>query len=178
VFCLLGTPLLHAQHEALFDDLSSFGAFGGPVLEFSSVNGQLTADAPSANDPGNPNPGLDGDRLPGTSDFNFASSAQYTCPIADYEGFARVDYSYTGGSTTTFNERSINGNGESSFFEIDGYHLLNLQAGLNFGNVTASAYAENLTNTRANLLTDNASAIVRITRNRPRTVGVRFTYNH
>ncbi|NRA50240.1 MAG: hypothetical protein HRU12_14000 [Phaeodactylibacter sp.] len=44
VFCLLGTPLLHAQHEALFDDLSSFGAFGGPILEFSSVNGQLTAD--------------------------------------------------------------------------------------------------------------------------------------
>lgn len=37
-------PLLQAQHEALFDDLSSFGAFGGPILEFSSVNGQLTAD--------------------------------------------------------------------------------------------------------------------------------------
>ncbi|MEQ8705975.1 MAG: hypothetical protein RIC19_18745 [Phaeodactylibacter sp.] len=46
LFSLMFTAstLLQAQHEALFDDLSSFGAFGGPILEFSSVNGQLTAD--------------------------------------------------------------------------------------------------------------------------------------
>lgn len=43
-FMLSTTTLLQAQHEALFDDLSSFGAFGGPILEFSSINGQLTAD--------------------------------------------------------------------------------------------------------------------------------------
>jgi hypothetical protein len=43
-FMLSITTLLQAQHEALFDDLSSFGAFGGPILEFSSINGQLTAD--------------------------------------------------------------------------------------------------------------------------------------
>lgn len=36
--------MLSAQHEALFDDISSFGAFGGPILEFSSINGQLVAD--------------------------------------------------------------------------------------------------------------------------------------
>ncbi|WP_425420345.1 hypothetical protein [Phaeodactylibacter xiamenensis] len=42
--CILVTTLLQAQHEALFDDVSSFGAFGGPILEFSSINGQLVAD--------------------------------------------------------------------------------------------------------------------------------------
>ncbi|WP_282776995.1 hypothetical protein [Phaeodactylibacter xiamenensis] len=42
--CILATTLLQAQHEALFDDVSSFGAFGGPILEFSSINGQLVAD--------------------------------------------------------------------------------------------------------------------------------------
>ena len=41
---LPGLLPLSAQHEALFDDLSTFGAFGGPILEFSSINGQLTAD--------------------------------------------------------------------------------------------------------------------------------------
>jgi outer membrane receptor protein involved in Fe transport len=148
------------------------------TLAIGLNDGQLTADAPSANDPGNPNPGFDGDRLPGTPAVNVASSAQYTFPVADYEGFARIDYSYTGGSTTTFNENSVAGNGDSSFFELDGYHLINLQAGMNFGKVTASVYAENLTDTRANLLTDNASAVVRITRNRPRTIGIRLSYEH
>jgi hypothetical protein len=40
----MATTMLSAQHEALFDDISSFGAFGGPILEFSSINGQLVAD--------------------------------------------------------------------------------------------------------------------------------------
>jgi len=40
----MAATLLPAQHEALFDDVSSLGAFGGPILEFSSINGQLVAD--------------------------------------------------------------------------------------------------------------------------------------
>ena len=43
-FCLMAATMLPAQHEALFDDVSSLGAFGGPILEFSSINGQLVAD--------------------------------------------------------------------------------------------------------------------------------------
>jgi hypothetical protein len=42
--CFMAATMLSAQHEALFDDVSSFGAFGGPILEFSSINGQLVAD--------------------------------------------------------------------------------------------------------------------------------------
>lgn len=33
-----------AQHETLFDDFSSFGAFGGPIVEISSINGEVGAD--------------------------------------------------------------------------------------------------------------------------------------
>jgi len=33
-----------AQHESLFEDVESFGAFGGPILEISSINGDLSAD--------------------------------------------------------------------------------------------------------------------------------------
>ena len=33
-----------AQEETLISDLSFTGAFGGPILEFSQINGQLTAD--------------------------------------------------------------------------------------------------------------------------------------
>lgn len=33
-----------AQHETLFDDLNVLGAFGGPILEISSINGEVGAD--------------------------------------------------------------------------------------------------------------------------------------
>ncbi len=39
-----GLLSLSAQHESLFGDASTIGAFGGPILEFSQVNGQLSAD--------------------------------------------------------------------------------------------------------------------------------------
>ncbi len=44
LFTLLGLSPAHAQHDALFDDVNTLGGFGGPILEFSSINGQLVAD--------------------------------------------------------------------------------------------------------------------------------------
>ncbi len=35
---------LPAQHETLFDDFTSFGAFGGPIVEISAINGEIGAD--------------------------------------------------------------------------------------------------------------------------------------
>ena len=41
---LLIAALLPAQHETLFDDFTSFGVFGGPIVEISSINGEVGAD--------------------------------------------------------------------------------------------------------------------------------------
>lgn len=41
---LLSFQFLVAQHESLFDDMEVLGAFGGPIVEMSSINGQVTAD--------------------------------------------------------------------------------------------------------------------------------------
>lgn len=35
---------LMAQHNALFDDFSIVGAFGGPIIEIGSINGEVGAD--------------------------------------------------------------------------------------------------------------------------------------
>jgi len=43
-FLLLLSGALAAQHETLFGNISSSGAFGGPILEISSINGQLGGD--------------------------------------------------------------------------------------------------------------------------------------
>lgn len=41
---LLAGLQAYAQHETLFDDFSSFGAFGGPIVEIGSINGEVGAD--------------------------------------------------------------------------------------------------------------------------------------
>ena len=142
-------------------------------------DGELTEDVPGANDPGNPNPGFDGDTLPGTPDVNFNLSAQYNFPLSSFgaEGFARADYSYTGKSATTFNSSSFTDFGDGSHFKLDSYGLLNLRFGVQSDHWTATLYINNATNKLAELLTDNAAAVTRITRNRPRTVGLKLQYN-
>ncbi|HKU13496.1 MAG TPA: TonB-dependent receptor [Steroidobacteraceae bacterium] len=140
-------------------------------------DGELTEDTPGA--PAGPNPGFKGDRLPGVPRLNLAAGAQYTFPLASggLDGFGRVDYSYTGDSTTTFNDLST-ANGLPSHFNPDAYGLLNLRLGVQNERWTVALFVDNATDERAELLIDNASVTHRITRNRPRTFGmnVRFDF--
>ncbi len=139
-------------------------------------DGELTEDTPGA--PAGPNPGFKGDRLPGVPRLNLAASAQYTFPLSSggLDGFGRVDYSYTGDSTTTFNDLST-ANGLPSHFNPDAYGLLNLRLGVQNERWTAALFVENATDERAQLLIDNAAVTERITRNRPRTFGMNVRYN-
>ena len=43
LFCLASLQLV-AQEETLFGDLSVVGAFGGPLIEIGSINGEVVAD--------------------------------------------------------------------------------------------------------------------------------------
>ena len=139
-------------------------------------DGELTEDTPGA--PAGPNPGFKGDRLPGVPRLNLAASAQYTFPLSSggLDGFGRVDYSYTGDSTTTFNDLST-ANGLPSHFNPDDYGLLNLRLGVQNERWSAALFVENATDERAQLLIDNAAVTERITRNRPRTFGMNVRYN-
>ena len=148
------------------------------ALALGLNEGELTEDAPGANDPGNPNPGFKGDRLPGTPDVNAYLSVQRNFPMGPRDGFLRLDYTHTGDSTTTFNEQSVRGGGESSHFKLDSYGLLNLRLGVEFAHWTATLYADNLTDERADILIDNAAQATRVTRNRPRTIGLKIQYKH
>lgn len=141
-------------------------------------DGELSEDAPGANDPGNPNPGFEGDRLPGTPDLNAAASIQYNWPMGVYSGFFRVDYNYTGDVTTTFNDQSVNLLGQSSHYKLDAYSLLNLRLGISTEHWTTTLYIDNATDERADVLTDNASLVVRVTRNRPLTAGLKVQFNY
>ena len=146
------------------------------VLAAGYNDGQLTEDTPGA--PAGPNPGFDGDRLPGVPRFNFSASTQYVFPLgsAGLDGFARLDYSYTGDSSTTFNELST-ANGMPSHFNPQSYSLLNLRLGVQNERWSTALFVDNLTDERAQMLIDNSAVAQRITRNRPRTVGVNVRFN-
>jgi iron complex outermembrane recepter protein len=139
-------------------------------------DGELTEDTPGA--PAGPNPGFKGDRLPGVPRLNLSASAQYVFPLlaGGIDGVGRVDYAYTGDSTTTFNELST-ANGIASHFNPDSYGLLNLRLGVQNDRWAAALFIDNATDERAQVLIDNSSVAVRITRNRPRTAGINLRFN-
>ena len=139
-------------------------------------DGQLTEDTPTAS--GDTNPGFRGDRLPGVPNINLSAFAQYTVPlsVADLSAFARADVSHTGSSTTTFNALST-ANGLPSYFTPPAYSLLNLRFGIEKARWSATLFVDNVANKRAIVLIDNAAVTERITRNRPRTVGIQARIN-
>lgn len=139
-------------------------------------DGQLTEDTPTAS--GDTNPGFKGDRLPGVPDLNLSAFAQYTVPlsIADLSAFARVDVSHTGGSTTTFNALST-ANRLPSYFTPPAYSLLNLRLGIEKEQWSATLFVDNVADKRAFVMVDNAAVTERITRNRPRTIGIQVRVN-
>lgn len=151
----------------------------GLDLRFTAgfVEAELTKDTPDA-DTDDVTPGFKGDRLPMVPEVNLSASAQYEFPIEalGVNGFARADYTYTGDSNTTFNNRSISNGGESNFFVNGSYSLLNLKLGIRTDNWQATLFVDNATDERAELLIDNNAAAELITRNRPRTTGVAVQY--
>jgi outer membrane receptor protein involved in Fe transport len=139
-------------------------------------DGELAEDTRGA--PAGPNPGFKGDRLPGVPRLNLSTSAQYVFPLfaSGLDGVGRVDYSYTGDSTTTFNDLST-ANGIPSHFNPDSYALLNLRLGVQNERWAAALYVDNVTDERAQILIDNSAVAVRVTRNRPRTAGINLRFN-
>lgn len=114
-----------------------------------------------------------GQELHGVPNWTAAGSVQYVFPaFAGWDGRVRLDGNYYGDSTS-FNNGAI--------VDRDSWQALNLRAGVQKDNWDITAFADNLTDERANLA-DNRSIAAempgrpRIVTNRPRTIGVEARY--
>jgi outer membrane receptor protein involved in Fe transport len=121
--------------------------------------------APKAGDPLSFNP---------QSSFNLGMD--YRHPIGDdFEGFARIEWSYVGRRYTGF--RPILNNGQTNFFfnNMAPYNLVNVRAGVASGRWRATVFVDNLTDSRPALRQENIPGapptVLRVTA-RPRTIGV------
>ncbi len=118
----------------------------------------------------------DGDPLQQVPEWTLGLSGDYSAPLAGaLEWFIRLDLTYVDDSVSTVNARDVPRNRPS-------YELFNGRIGIRGGNWNVAFFAENLFDEAA-VFSDNRNIAAessnrpRVSRNRPRTIGVDFRYD-
>lgn len=140
------------------EHLTLFAAFSYNDTEITEVKGQAVEIAPK------------GSRLPLTPEFQGNVRARYEWALADYDAYWQLALQYAGSSFSSIvaEERR----------DQDSYTTSDAAIGLNKDNWNVEFFVENLTDERADLFINNQDDILRITTNRPRTLGLRFSYDY
>ncbi|MDO6710641.1 TonB-dependent receptor [Aliiglaciecola sp. 2_MG-2023] len=131
---------------------------------------------------------VSGQNLPRTADWNLSSSLNYTYDInSDWDGYVRIDWSYTG-ETTSDIEGVASLVGETIYgesfdlpefpYQIPSYQVVNLTTGFNYKSLAINAYVHNLFDEQYYTGTADNFGFAGI-RLKPhqREVGIKFTYS-
>jgi hypothetical protein len=102
--------------------------------------------------------------------------ARYEFPINEYLAFLQAGASHKGGSYATTNRLTTTLQGASVAFYDPAFTTYDASAGISKGAWSVSMYGENLTDERATLFSSYALYVKMNTINRPRTLGLRFSY--
>lgn len=122
---------------------------------------------------GAPIEGNKGDRLPGSPTKNFTLAASWHKPLTDgFELFGSVSYKYVGQRWNDFESVAYVEN-------LPSYNIVDFRVGVDAGNgYSVSLFAHNLTDEAAVYIIDKRGTMTEaVATNRPRTMGVNFTYN-
>ena len=106
----------------------------------------------------------------------FRSRIRYEAPLGDYLSFVQAGVSRQGGSYASTDQLTKTLQGASVAFYDPGFTTYDAAAGVSKDDWTAQLYGENLTDTRANLFSSYNDFVKATTVNRPRTLGLRFSY--
>jgi outer membrane receptor protein involved in Fe transport len=110
-----------------------------------------------------------GSRLALAPKWQYNLSARYEWTAGDYNAYAQLVYAYTGHqfSSIVVDNR----------FRQDSYDTVDAALGVRSGNWRVELFGENLSDERAQLFINSLDTDLRITTNRPRTVGVKVSYD-
>jgi len=97
-------------------------------------------------------------------------------PIGEYSTFWQIGASHQGGSYASTNQLTQTLQGQTTAFYDPGFTTYEASAGVGTGAWSVQAYGENLGNTRGVLFSSYSQWVKADTIDRPRTVGVRFSY--
>ena len=143
---------------AATDGLTLFGAFSYNDTEVTDVSAQVIDLAPV------------GSELPLVPKFQFAARARYEAPVGPYLGYVQAGVQYAGKSFSSLvaAERE----------EQSSYTTADMSVGASRDQWSAEIFVENLTDERAELFINDQDDIRRIATNRPRTVGLRVSFDY
>ncbi len=125
----------------------------------------------------------EGDRL-GGSPWTLALFTQLNFPVASHEGYARIDYQYGAALTdVTPGQNPANGGNPNTVFNVLSNAYTSARAGVKFGALDVSLFAQNLFDTKPKLSQQldgvpGASPLFQVYTWRPRTIGVTALYRY
>ena len=150
-------------------------------LNAAYTNARLTEDLPPIQGVVS---GFDGDQLPFTPKFSAGLNGDYSWPLSGTIG-ATVGASlrHVSSQTASYDADFVAANGEQR--RIDGYQVIDLRAGLDFGKLAIDAYVRNLGNSAGRTSTEGATVFGPFPVNpdgamntgviRPRSIGLSLT---
>lgn len=139
-------------------NLTLFGAFSWNDTELTAIKAEAVEIAP------------EGSELPLTPEFQGTLRARYDFSLAAYDAYWQVAGQYAGSSYSSIvvQERE----------KQDSYSTVDAAIGLGRDGWTVELFGQNLTDERAELYINTQDDIRRITTNRPRTYGLRLSYQY
>ena len=102
---------------------------------------------------------------------------RYEFELEDYHAFWQVAGTHQGHSYSTTDHLSHDLQGNSIAYDQGAFSTMDAAVGVSKGAWSTQLYGQNLTNTQADLFTNYGQFVKAITVNRPRTLGLRFSYN-
>ncbi|HEY3850108.1 MAG TPA: TonB-dependent receptor [Steroidobacteraceae bacterium] len=155
------------NHSALIKQGTFYWADGTPI----NFN---TLDTSSGSRIVNPTGSL-GSALAGAPTFQGNIRARYEWDIGDYRSFAQLGMLHQSHSLATTDEVNFVQTSAAAY-ELPAFTTVDGALGAGRGSWVMQGYVTNLTDTRAQLWQNLSSGYEAITVNRPRTVGMRFSY--
>jgi iron complex outermembrane recepter protein len=156
------------NHSELVKEAAFFWADGTPI-NFSSL--QTSTGQKLANPAG-----TIGSSLAGAPTFQGNFLARYEFALDAYRAFAQVGVVHQSDSLSTTDRLSLDLQGNSIAYDLPAFTTYDAALGAGKDGWLIQAYGENLTDTRAQLFANYSLGYKAVTVNRPRSIGLRFSY--
>lgn len=117
-----------------------------------------------------------GSPLAGSPAFQGNIRVRYEFAVNRYQAFAQIAAVHQSHSRSTTNTLTPDLQGGSTAYELPAFTTYDGTIGITVGGWLVQIYGENLTDTRAQLYANYAQFYKAITVNRPRTIGLRFSF--
>jgi iron complex outermembrane recepter protein len=157
------------NHSELVKEAAFYWADGTPI-NFSSL--QTSTTGPKLTNPA----GTIGSPLAGAPTFQGNFRARYELAFDAYRAFAQVGIVHQSDSLSTTDRLSIDLQGKSIGYDLPSFTTYDAALGAGKDRWLVQASGENLTDTRAQLFANYSQGYKAVTVNRPRTIGLRFSY--